>query len=144
MRQPGLRPLELHESPLQEHVRAQPRRARWRTAGDGAQLGSPRRNALRSIALHAEGRNPVGQVNLAEAPHAQVFRKLVGRPGGHPYLFAQSVDGLYRGNEVVVPRDEYRGVVRAVRGIVDQVGDQTRVDALFRRVLVLGAARLRR
>src|SRR5262249_62376823 len=89
----------------------------------------------------AKRRHAIAQVNLPEAPHAQVLREIVGRPGRDPHLATQSVHRLDGGHEIVVARDQHGRIEGTDGGVVNHFGDEPRVDALLGRVLVVDAAR---
>src|SRR5262245_26287907 len=133
VRQPRLRALQLGERTVEgRHPRAGDERRR-RIPGHARRCDTH--------AFGAEGRHALAQMEVAEAPAAQVLRQLLGRPRRNPHLLAERVHRLNGGDEVVVARDEHRRVVGAVGGVVDQVGDEPRVDPFLRRVLVLAATR---
>src|SRR5688572_7134003 len=83
VRQPRLRPLQLAE-PVIEHALRRRTRSLRRDPRDGTRrpgLRAVRRGApIAREAIHAEGAQPLAELEVAEAAHAQVSRELVRRP----------------------------------------------------------------
>src|SRR5919109_2710904 len=141
VRQPRLGALELRHAALETFLGRYPwRHARERWAREPAQRDRTALTLGQARTLHLECGDTLAQMDVPEAPHAQIGRELLRRPRRHPHLLAERVHRLHRRHEIIVARHENGRVVGPIGRVVDEVGHETGIHALLGRVLVLAAA----